>query len=109
MYFTGNLQKTINKDSGCAAVSPAGLGAMIWSTGDTALSLLSYPFPIVYAGSNAQSQTDLEEEVTTGNLTLPKPKELLSAWELEEKTQSKSLYCCSQLLGWLLRVKKSKI
>lgn len=56
---------------------------------------------MVYVGSNAQTQTDMEEEVTTGNLTLPKPKELLSAWELLEKTEGNWLHRCSQLLGWV--------
>lgn len=61
----------------CAAVSPAGSGAVILSTLETQLLLLPYSFLLVYVGSNALNQTGLDKDVTTGNLILAKPREQL--------------------------------
>lgn len=55
------------------------------------------PFPAVFAGSNAWSQTGLDRDVTTGNLTLPKLRDMFSAPELLENTEGGWLYGCFQL------------
>lgn len=60
--------------------------------GDTVL----HPFPTVFEGSNAQSQTGLDGDITTGHLTLSQTKKSALGMELLENTAGKSLYCYSQ-------------
>lgn len=63
-------------------------------------------FPTVYVGSDAQSQTSLDENITTGDLTLPKPRELLSARNCWRRQKASA--CTAALKTVLLGVKKSK-
>lgn len=77
------------------------LACCIWSYNPAHFGATAFPpFPIVFPSSKAQSQTGLDEDVTTGNLTLPKLRDQLSAPELLEETEGMGLLLLLSTIRW---------